>query len=69
MGLALRDRHYRYGYLRHKRKSNYIQNNNSSCLGWSRTIPTEGFVTVIKDKYYEMFRNKSGKGPVDADVS
>ena len=31
-----------HGYQRHKRKSNwiYIQNNNSSWLGWSRTIPT-----------------------------
>jgi hypothetical protein len=31
-----------HGYRRHKRKSNwiYIQNNNSSWLGWSRTIPT-----------------------------
>jgi hypothetical protein len=26
-------------------------------------------IAAIKDKYYEMFHNKSGKGPADADVS
>jgi hypothetical protein len=26
-------------------------------------------LAAIKDKYYEMFRNKSGKSPAGADVS
>ena len=37
-------------------------------VGFNKKVFKPQFA-AIKDKYYEMFRNKSGKSPAGADVS